>query len=125
MFLGLFLLLHIFFSNVMRLICINAGTDPGVMIWLPVLQMFPMLRAAQMSPWSILLFLIPIVNIFAQISWSLKIAKACGKGTATGIMLFLPITNFFALLYLAYSKNTANNPPAMPQRMVLDGLVGA
>jgi hypothetical protein len=102
--LAIFLAVYLFTCYCLRLICLNAGTTPGALIWFPVLQVFPLLRAAQMSGWCFLLFLIPIVNLGASLWWCLRIAQACGKGTLTGILLFLPITGIFAFFYLAFSK---------------------
>jgi hypothetical protein len=111
--------LYLFCCYCLRLICLNAGTTPGALIWFPLLQMFPLLRAAQMSGWCILLFLIPIVNLGVSLWWCLRIAQACGKSTLTGILLFLPITGIFAFFYLAFSKGNREEEPGgvRPPRM--------
>jgi len=122
---------YLFWCYCLRLICLNANSEPGFLVWLPVLQIFPMLRAAQMSgwfamlpvisigslivvfpllqlgqipPWLYALGGIPLLMVFVSLWWCLRIAQACGKGTMTGILLFLPITGFFAFLYLAFSR---------------------
>lgn len=108
----------------LKLICLNAGAPPGVMIWVPVLQIFPLLRAAKMSGWCFLFFLVPLVNVIMHIWWSFRIAKACGKGTLVAIALILPGINLFAFLYLACSKGPPpETAPARPVR--LEGLVNA
>lgn len=104
--------LYLFFCYCLKLICRNAGARPGLLIWLPILQIFPLLRAAKMSGWCFLLFLIPLVNFFAQIWWSFRIAKACGKGALTGFLLILPGINLLAFLYLAFSKGQSEEPIA-------------
>ena len=91
----------------MKLICLNAGSKPGLMIWFPVLQMFSLLRAAKMSAWWFVAFLIPLVNFVAHIVWCIKISKACGKGTLVALLLILPGTNLLAFLYLAVSKGNS------------------
>lgn len=109
--------LYLFFCYCLKLICRNAGARPGLLIWLPILQMFPLLRAAKMSGWCFLLFLIPLVNFFAQIWWSFRIAKACGKGALTGFLLILPGINLLAFLYLAFSKGQSEeSDPVQPVR---------
>ncbi len=125
MLIALVVLIHIFFCNCYRLICINAGYEPGLLIWLPFFQIFPLLRAAKMSGWNMLWLLLPVINIFVGISWCFKIAKACGKGSFTGFMMLLPITNFFAMLYLAYSKPPGSDRPGTPPRVVLGGFANA
>lgn len=88
----------------LRAICRNAGSPAGVLIFVPVLQWLPLLRAARMPLWSFILLFIPGVNLVLLIWWSFAIAKACGKGVGTAILLLLPLFNLFAFMYLAVSK---------------------
>ena len=100
---GVLLLLHLFQCYCLMLICRKAGHPPGLLVWIPVLQIFPMLRAAGMSGWWVLAFCVPVLNVVAWVLWCLNIAKARGKSVWVGVLLFLPITNLFAFLYLAFS----------------------
>jgi hypothetical protein len=111
-FLGFVLFCYWFFCYCAMLICKKTGNEPGVMVWLPVLQIFPLLKAAGMSPLWFVGFLLPVFNIVAQIIWSFKIANARGKGVLTGIFLLLPLTNLFAFLYLAFSAGSDDGKPA-------------
>ena len=101
--LGGILLLYLFHCYCCMLICRKAGGDPGIMVWLPVLQLFPLLRAAGMSGWWFLAYLVPLLNLVPTILWPFRIAKARGKSFWTGLFLLLPITSLFAFLYLAFS----------------------
>jgi hypothetical protein len=112
--------LYWFSCNCLRLICCNAGIKPGVAIWFPLFQTFPLARAARMSGW---VFLIPGVNLIAGFVWCLRIASACGKGPLTGVLLMLPGLNLFAILYLAFSRGPQANEG--PQVVKLDGLSNA
>src|SRR5262249_4519875 len=76
---GVFVLVYLFISYCSKLICDKTGNPPGILIWLPGLQFFPLLRAAGMSPLWFLAWLVPVLNIIAPIVWSVKIAKARGK----------------------------------------------
>ncbi len=96
-----------------KLICQNAGIKGGWMIWFPVLQMFPLLRAANMSAWWFVAFLIPFVGIVAYIVWCVKIAKACGKGSLMALLLILPGVNLLGFLYLALSKGQSQPEEAV------------
>ena len=102
--LGLFLLIYLFYCYCLMLICRKAGHPPGVLVWLPVLQTIPLLRAAGMSLWWLLAFLVPLLNLVPSILWPFKITKARGKSVWVAILLLLPITNIFAFLYLAFSS---------------------
>ena len=98
-----FLFLYVFQCYCCRLICQKTGKPPGILIWLPVLQLFPLLRAAGMSAWWLVAYLIPVLNLMAQILWSVNIAKARGKSGWVALFLILPPTSLFAFLYLAFS----------------------
>ena len=115
--LGVALLFYVFFSYCCRLICQKAGTKPGVMVWLPILQHFPMLRAADMSCWWFLAYFVPVLNLVVAILWCFKIAKARGKTAWVGLFLLLPIIHLFAFLYLAFSGG-APEKEAPPRRRV-------
>jgi hypothetical protein len=103
MVLGVLLAAYLFVCYCLKLICQKTGNEPGILIWLPILQMFPLLRAAGMSGWWFVGFLVPVVNLVAQIVWCFKIVKARGKSVWAAIGLLLPVTNLVALLYLAFS----------------------
>lgn len=114
---GILFLFHLFFSYCAMQICKKAGTEPGIVVWLPIAQMYPLIRAAGMSGWWFLACFVPVLNIVAQVIWSINIAKVRGKGTLTTIMLILPVTNVFAFLYLAFSGGASeNDDDAQPVR---------
>jgi hypothetical protein len=102
------LLFHLFFSYCARLICIKTGNEPGVMVWMPVLQIFPILRAAGMSGWWFLGMFVPVLNLVVQILWCINIVKARGKHVVWAILLILPLTNLVAFIYLAFSDDGAS-----------------
>ena len=49
--LGIALLVYLFHCYCCMLICVKTGKPPGVLIWIPVLQLYPLIRAAGMSGW--------------------------------------------------------------------------
>jgi hypothetical protein len=100
---GAVLALFLFHSFCCKLICEKAGSEPGPLIWIPILQLLPLLKAANMSPWWFLGFLVPVVNLAAQVLWCIKISQARGKSIVVGLLLIFPLTSLFALLYLAFS----------------------
>lgn len=112
---------YLFCCFCLKLICQNAGSQPGLMIWIPLLQMFPLLRAAKMSAWWFVAFLIPPFSLGAHIVWCVKIARACRKSTLVAVLLILPVTNLLAFLYLALSKakDQPEEKDTRPQGQVL------
>lgn len=101
--------LYLFHCYCCKLICKKAGTEPGVLVWIPVLQLLPMLQAARMSRWWFLAYFCPVLNIVAQVLWSFKIADARNKSAVIGVFLLLPVLSLFAFLFLAFSDNLPNS----------------
>jgi hypothetical protein len=105
------LLFHLFFSYCCHLICLKANCPGGFLVWVPALQMIPLLRAAGMSGWWFLGCFVPILNLLVSIMWALNIVKVRRKGTIWAILLLLPGLNLLAFLYLAFSTSS---PPEIP-----------
>jgi hypothetical protein len=114
------LLLHIVSSYCFMLICRKAGSPGGAMVWLPGLQVFPLLRAAGMSGWWVLGFMVPILNLIGSIMWAFKIVKARGKSAIWALFLLLPVTNILSVLYLALSSGgeADGQPAAKPAKRI-------
>jgi len=55
------LLIYLFFCYCLKLIVQKTGTEPGLMVWLPILQLIPMLRAAGMSMVWFLFWISPLL----------------------------------------------------------------
>ena len=117
---GIVFFLYLLMSYCSMLICQKTGNEPGGMIWVPFLQLIPLLRAAGMSPAWVLAFLVPVLNIIAQIVWSFSIAKARGKGPGIGLLLLLPLTALFAYFYLAFSSGAAKKEQRVVEVMTLE-----
>lgn len=94
--------LYLFFSYCCHLICIKSKKAPSALVWFPILKWIPLLRAAEMSRWWLLILWLPIVPIV----WAFKIAKARGMSAWVSIFLILPGTSPFAFLYLAFSRES-------------------
>lgn len=97
--------IHLLVSALFWLICRKTHMSPGPLVWLPVFQLIPLLRAANMPwPWFFAYF-IPVLNIIAQIVWCVKIVKSRGKSPVVAFFLLFPVTSLFAFLYLAFSSS--------------------
>jgi hypothetical protein len=125
--LALGFVMYLFSCIVFRNICIKAGKAPGLLIWIPLLQLVPLFRAAGMSVlWVLCLFLVPIASIMTALQapeymlwaglapamfsallgiiWAFRISMARGRSPLFGVLLLLPGVNLFALLYLAFAE---------------------
>jgi hypothetical protein len=101
---------YLTFCFLCRQICLKTGQEPSPLIWLPILKQFPMLRAAEMPAWWFLLNFIGLWGIRSLV-WCFKIAAARGKHWFVGLLLVLPVTNFFTFLYLAFSQGLGSAAP--------------
>lgn len=114
---GVLVVLYLFHCWCCMLVCKKAGSKPGILVWLPGLQLFPLLRAAKMSGWWFLAVFVPVLNVIGHILWCFKIADARGKTGLVGFFLFFPLTSALAFLYLAFSNGVAaRSGPASPIR---------
>ena len=56
-----------------------------------------------MSGWWVVAFFVPVLNLVGHVLWCVKIVQARSKTMPLMILLLLPVTSFFAFLYLAFS----------------------
>jgi len=142
------LCIFLFFSYCLSLICEKAGSPGGLLVWIPILQWIPMVRAAAMGPGWYFFFYGPVVvsalapcltmdgkwpwaplvlwticsigNLIGWVAWCFKIVYARDKHFIFAIMLLLPITNIVAFLYLAFSGSEPKGKPAAYKSMALE-----
>ena len=113
-FLLLALGVYLFYCFCCKRICQKASREPGALIWIPILQLVPLLDAAGMATWMILLFLIPLVNVVLAVMMWAKICMALSKTPWLVLMMFIPPLNLIFLPYLAFSGPASANAPAAP-----------
>lgn len=95
--------LFAFMSYCLKLICEKAKVDPGILIWIPFVQMIPMATVAGINPFLLLLYFVPIANlVFAVFHWS-KVCTAIGKSPWLAVMIIIPLVNIAFLPLLAFS----------------------
>jgi hypothetical protein len=95
---------YVIFCSCSLLLCRKIGNEPGLLIWIPILQIFPLLRAAGMSERWFIAFFVPVLNIVAWMGWCVNIAISRRKSLWWALLLILPVTNVVAFLYLALSN---------------------
>jgi hypothetical protein len=131
--LGLFLLLQLAFCYALQTIADKQELSHGWMAWVPLLQIYPLVRAGGSSiqqflvllgvgvvaalamvllgPVGGLLFLgwgVWVLVYFVQLFWC--IAEKRGLSGWVGLLAFLPVVNLFAYLYIAFHDGAG--PPS-------------
>lgn len=96
--------LYIFVCFCLKRICEKCGHQPGVLIWIPIVQLIPLLQIAGMSLWMLILFFIPFVNLIVGVIMWVKICLARGKSPWLVLLMFVPIANIIFIPYLAFSE---------------------
>ena len=93
----------VFFSYCLKLICEKANVDPGILIWIPFIQMIPMATVAGINPFLLLLYFVPLVNlVFAAYHWA-KVCIAIDKSPWLVVLLFIPVVNIAFVPLLAFT----------------------
>lgn len=100
---GFSLVVYAFCCFCFKRICEKAGHEPGILIWVPIGQLIPLLTAAKLPMWLIVLFLIPLVNIVAVVILYWKLCEARSKPGALGLLILVPVANLGLILYLAFA----------------------
>jgi hypothetical protein len=96
-----FVAVYVAICYCLKQICQKCGKDPGVLIWIPIVNIIPMLELAGLPSWYIVLFLIPCVNFIMGFVLWIKVSEVRGKGAIWGIITALiPIVG---IPYLAFS----------------------
>lgn len=98
------LAIYIFFCFCCKRICEKCGKDPGVLIWIPIVNLIPLLEIAGMPVWMIILFFIPLVGLVVGIMMWAKICVARGKSGWLVLLMLVPIANLIFIPYLAFSE---------------------
>jgi len=94
---------YLFFACCCLLICRKTGYEPGVIVFVPLLQALPLLRAASMSGWWFFALFIPGLNLVAYALWCANIVQARSKTFPLTILLLFPLTSWLAFIFLALS----------------------
>lgn len=95
--------LFVFMSYCLKLICEKAKVEPGVLIWIPFVQMIPTATVAGINPLLLLLYFVPFVNlVFMLYHWS-KVCSAIGKSPWMVVLMLIPLVNIAFLPLLAFT----------------------
>ena len=98
--------------------CIAKKCSHETQAWwgfIPILNVFLLLKCAGREWYWFLFLLVPIVNIVAAVILWVDIAKAVGKHPIWGVLTLIPFINFVAVGVLAFSALPPRyTPPRTP-----------
>lgn len=96
--------LYFIYCYCLKSIVEKCGSEPGLLIWVPIFNFIRLLQAAGLSGWLLILLFIPVVNLIVACYMWVKVCQARGKSGWLVIMMFVPILNLFFIPYLAFSE---------------------
>lgn len=104
--LGLYIYIGVAVMNVSR----KLKYKHGWLIFIPIANLFLILKLARMSYWYFLAFLIPVANIVLFAVVWMKISDNLKKPGYWGILMVVPVVNLVAVGYLAWSERATSAP---------------
>ncbi len=102
--LAISLAFYVFYSYCFMRICKKTGHEPGALVWIPIVQLIPLLQVAGWPAWYLILMFVPLVNIVVSVWMWVKICEARSKSGWMVLMLFVPVVNLAFIPYLAFSE---------------------
>ncbi len=96
--------IYVFVAYCMQRIAKRFNIENDWFAYVPILNLWLMTQIAGREVLWFILCLIPCVNIVAIIIIYMDIAEKCGKERIYGLLLIIPIVNFFILYQLAFEK---------------------
>ena len=96
------ILAYVYFSYSLMVIAKKIDAPDGWMAWVPILNIFLLVKASGKPGWWFILFFIPLVNIAISVIVIMEIAKKLKKPEWVGILVLIPIISFFVPAILTF-----------------------
>lgn len=101
-----YLAAYIYVAYCLQRIANKTMTPKSWFAWIPLLNVFLVLKIASKPYWWLVLLVIPLVNIIVVISIWMDIAQKIKKPTWLGVLMILPGINAIILGYMAFSSDS-------------------
>ncbi|MEJ2367174.1 MAG: DUF5684 domain-containing protein [Acidobacteriota bacterium] len=96
--------LYLYLSLCLHVIGNKTGVPNAWLAWIPIINLWVVVRAGDKGLWWIIMFFIPLINIiFGVLIW-VAIAERRGKPGWIGILTIIPVVNILIPGYLAFSE---------------------
>lgn len=97
------LAVYAYMAYMLQLIAKKTSTPKVWWAWVPILNLFLLVKIAQKSYWWVLWSIIPIVNIVITAILWMRVAVRLAKPEWLGILMVIPVVNFAVMGYLAFT----------------------
>jgi hypothetical protein len=97
---------YLYTSLTLMVIANKVGEGPAWLAWVPVGNLFLMAKVAQLPAISLLLFIVPVVNVVYSIYMMMKVAERRGFESWLGILMIVPVIGLFVPGYIAWAEPT-------------------
>lgn len=118
------LLVYVFMALAYMKIAQKLGMANAWWAWVPVLNLVLMAQMGDINPWTLLLVLIPVVNVFYLIYFmvvsSMKTAEKLGLDKFLGLLVLVPVVQYFFIGYMAWGKVEAKKVEVVQTQPIVE-----
>ncbi len=110
----LFATIYLYSAYILYRLAKKTNTENPGLAWVPIINIYTMVKVAGKPGWWIILLFIPLVNIVIIILLWMNIARRVGKPDYLGILMIVPVVNLIIPAYLAFAGPVMTPPPVPP-----------
>ncbi len=96
---------YVYFALVYSKLAKKTNTEDAWLAWIPIANIYLLLKIAGKPGWWLILYFVPLVNIVVAIIVWMEIARRLNKPDWLGILVIVPMANLVMPGYLAFSKS--------------------
>jgi hypothetical protein len=100
-----FIAFYAYFAVALQTMAKKTNTPNGWMAWIPLLNVYLLLKVGGKPGWWLILLLIPLVNIVILIMVWMAVAERLNKPSWVGILMIIPGANVIVPGYLAFASD--------------------
>ncbi len=94
--------LYVYNAFALMTIANRTYTENAWMAWIPVLNIYLMVKIAEKPWWWLIIIFIPILGIIPYILVWMRISERLGKSPWLGVLMILPVVSLVVIGYLAW-----------------------
>lgn len=110
---------YIYYSLCLFLIAKKLAVPAPWTAWIPIVQAWTFVMAAGKPGWMVILFLVPIVNLFLGIYLWMCVTENLGKNKWLGLLILVPVVGLIYPGWLAFSKSEHSDAYTTPPEETL------